>query len=118
MQTLEPENKSTNGAARIFSLRTREELDLSELQTLMHETRDSHRRNSDSAFGVEQTSVLVIEMRHFGELPKGFAETIAQRAYDYAASQGIHMRGSDAKASVSGHALPIREMLPLPWETE
>lgn len=48
-------------------------------------------------------------MTHFGELPKGFAETIANRSYDYAASQGVHMKTADPKTCVSGMALEVRE---------
>jgi hypothetical protein len=109
MQELEPANKPFYGEARVFSLQSGKELDLLELELFMQETRDRIERNSDSAFGMEQTTVVVIEMKHFGDLPNGFADKVAQRAYDYAASQGVYMRGSDAKASVSGYALPVKQ---------
>jgi hypothetical protein len=109
MQELESQSEQRACPARVFSLRSGKELDLLELESHMREIREGKQRNSDSAFGVEQTSVVVIEMRHYGDLPDGFAETVAQRAYDYAASHGVHMKGADAKASVSGQVTPARD---------
>jgi hypothetical protein len=75
----------------------------------MQETRSSTPRNSDSSFGVEQTTVLVIEMKHFGELPAGFGEELAGRAYDFAASRGVRMKDAKPNNCVTGVALPVRQ---------
>lgn len=104
------EGKPCDGPLRLCRLPQGKDVDLSSLESHMQQVREGETRNSDSAYGVERTTVVVIEMKHYGDLPEGFAQKVAQRAYDYAASQGVMMRGSDAKASVSGHALPIKEM--------
>jgi hypothetical protein len=110
LQALEPANEPNYREARVFSLQSRKELDLFDLELLVSEARNSVARSSVSSFGVEQKTLLVLELNHFVDLPEGFAQTVAGRAYDYAASQGVHVRASAPRLCTTGILLPVKEM--------
>lgn len=110
MQALESENEPFYGSARIFSLQSGKEMDLLELEALMQSTRTTKPRTADSSFGVEQKTVLVIDMRHYGDLPQGFADLLAARAFDLASARGVRMKDVVPSNCVTGVALPVREM--------
>lgn len=98
MQELAPEkDPASHCTARIFDLRSGQELHLLPSEFLMQTTQPSGSKDSRSADSVEQTTVLILELKHRGPLPEGFEKQVANRAYDFLSAKGIRMGETEAK---------------------
>lgn len=106
MRELEAEGKRCDGTARLFDLFTRQEIHVSGMESFLREASTGSGRNTGSAeeMAAEQTTVVIFEMRHRGELPANLAKEMERRAYDLAATKGAIL------LKQTHQVLPVREM--------
>jgi hypothetical protein len=99
---------ASNGPARVFDLQTRQEIHLPLTREQLREAfpgiAGSDATENDMADEFK-TTVIVIELRHLGELPDGLTNRLEQRAADYCANQTGRMVDVQVRA---GYVLPIK----------
>lgn len=106
MHELASPRERRNGKAGIRSLRVGNVIHVFQPLALMRQVDGSDNRDTGSTqeMATEQTTVLIFELRHKGDLPESLAHEMERRAYDYCATKGTILLDQTRQV------LPIREM--------